>query len=74
MEAKPIVGGCREADGGFCNGLNPSYARLLLRGGTTCSIVEPEKPRDAHAWLDTASVEVTAYPVAENFAEIACFV
>ena len=29
---------------------------------------------DAHAWLDAAGVEVTGYPVAENFAEIACFV
>lgn len=25
-------------------------------------------------WLDAAGVEVTGYPVAENFAEIACFV
>jgi hypothetical protein len=33
-----------------------------------------EKPIDAHAWLDAAGVEVTGYPVAENFAEIACFV
>jgi len=33
-----------------------------------------EKPLDAHAWLDAAGVEVTGYPVAANFAEIACFV
>ncbi len=33
-----------------------------------------EKPLDAHAWLDAAGVQVTGYPVAENFAEIACFV
>jgi hypothetical protein len=33
-----------------------------------------EKPLDAHAWLDAAGVEVTGYPVAKNFAEIACFV
>ena len=33
-----------------------------------------DKPLDAHAWLDAAGVEVTGYPVAENFAEIACFV
>jgi len=32
------------------------------------------KPHDAHAWLNAAGVEVTGYPVAENFAEIACFV
>ena len=29
---------------------------------------------DAHAWLDAAGVEVTGYPVAKQFAEIACFV
>jgi hypothetical protein len=28
---------------------------------------------DAHAWLDAAGVEVTGYPVASRFAEIACF-
>jgi len=33
-----------------------------------------EKPLDAHAWLDAAGVQVTGYPVAEGFAEIACFV
>jgi hypothetical protein len=33
-----------------------------------------DKPLDAHAWLDAAGVEVTGYPVAEIFTEIACFV
>ncbi len=33
-----------------------------------------DKPLDAHAWLDAAGVKVTGYPVASNFAEIACFV
>ncbi len=33
-----------------------------------------EKPLDAHAWLDAAGVEVTGYPVAAGFVEIACFV
>lgn len=33
-----------------------------------------EKPLDAHAWLDAAGIEVTGYPVASRFAEIACFV
>ncbi len=33
-----------------------------------------DKPLDAHAWLDAAGVEVTGYPVAAQFAEIACFV
>jgi hypothetical protein len=33
-----------------------------------------DMPLDAHAWLDAAGVEVTGYPVAENFTEIACFV
>lgn len=32
------------------------------------------KPLDAHAWLDAAGVEVTGYPLAKDFAEIACFV
>ena len=30
-----------------------------------------DKPLDAHAWLDAAGVEVTGYPVANTFAEIA---
>jgi hypothetical protein len=29
---------------------------------------------EAHAWLDTAEVQVTGYPVAERFVEIACFI
>jgi transglutaminase superfamily protein len=33
-----------------------------------------ERPLDAHAWLDAEGVEVTGYPVADGFAEIACFV
>ncbi|MGN6572163.1 MAG: lasso peptide biosynthesis B2 protein [Pseudolabrys sp.] len=33
-----------------------------------------EKPFDSHAWLDAAGVEVTGYPVAKGFSEIACFV
>jgi len=33
-----------------------------------------DKPLDAHAWLNAAGVEVTGYPVAKGFAEIACFV
>jgi hypothetical protein len=33
-----------------------------------------DKPLDAHAWLDAAGIEVTGYPVARDFAEIACFV
>ena len=33
-----------------------------------------QKPLDAHAWLDAAGVEVTGYPVAAKFTEIACFV
>jgi hypothetical protein len=32
------------------------------------------KSLDAHAWLDAAGVKVTGYPIAEGFAEIACFV
>ena len=33
-----------------------------------------EKPFDTHAWLDAVGIEVTGYPVAAQFAEIACFV
>jgi len=45
----------------------PSVMHLGAAKGT-------EKPLDAHAWLDAAGVEVTGYPVAEGFTEIACFV
>ena len=33
-----------------------------------------EQAIDAHAWLDSAGVEVTGYPVGDGFSEIACFV
>jgi hypothetical protein len=36
--------------------------------------IGPDQPIDAHAWLDAAGVEVTGYPVANTYAEIACFV
>ena len=55
-------------------------ARVMLKRRGVESVMHfgaargTEKPLDAHAWLDAAGVEVTGYPVAENFAEIACFV
>jgi hypothetical protein len=55
-------------------------ARVMLKRRGVKSVMHfgaakgTEKPVDAHAWLDAAGVEVTGYPVAENFAEIACFV
>ena len=55
-------------------------ARIMLRRRGVKSVMHfgaargTDKPLDAHAWLDAAGVEVTGYPVAENFAEIACFV
>jgi transglutaminase superfamily protein len=55
-------------------------ARVMLRRRGVQSVMHfgaakgKDKPLDAHAWLDAAGVEVTGYPVAENFAEIACFV
>jgi hypothetical protein len=55
-------------------------ARVMLKRRGVKSVMHfgatkgTEKPLDAHAWLDAAGVEVTGYPVAENFAEIACFV
>jgi hypothetical protein len=55
-------------------------AQVMLRRRGVKSVMHfgaakgTEKPLDAHAWLDAAGVEVTGYPVAEGFAEIACFV
>lgn len=55
-------------------------ARLMLSRRSVPSVLHfgamkgKEKPLDAHAWLDAAGVEVTGYPVAQGFAEIACFV
>ncbi len=55
-------------------------ARVMLKRRGIRSVMHfgaakgTEKPLDAHAWLDAAGVEVTGYPVAENFAEIACFI
>ena len=55
-------------------------ARVMLKRRGVKSVMHfgaakgTDKPLDAHAWLDAAGVEVTGYPVARNFAEIACFV
>jgi len=55
-------------------------ARIMLRRRGVPSVLHfgaakgAEKPLDTHAWLSAAGVEVTGFPVAENFAEIACFV
>jgi len=55
-------------------------ARIMLRRRGVASVLHfgaakgTDKPIDAHAWLDAAGVEVTGYPVAAQFAEIACFV
>jgi hypothetical protein len=55
-------------------------ARVMLKRRGVKSVMHfgaakgQEKPLDAHAWLDAAGVQVTGYPVAEGFAEIACFV
>jgi hypothetical protein len=55
-------------------------ARVMLKRRGVQSVMHfgaakgQDKPLDAHAWLDAAGVEVTGYPVAENFAEIGCFV
>jgi hypothetical protein len=55
-------------------------ARVMLKRRGVASVMHfgaakgTEKPLDAHAWLDAAGVEVTGYPVAESFAEVACFV
>lgn len=55
-------------------------ARVMLKRRGVASVMHfgaakgENKPLDAHAWLDAAGVEVTGYPVAKQFAEIACFV
>ena len=55
-------------------------ARIMLRRCGVASALHfdaakgRDKPIDAYAWLDAAGVEVTGYPVAGQFAEIACFV
>ena len=55
-------------------------ARLMLKRRGVASVLHfgaargQDKPLDAHAWLDAAGVEVTGYPVAKTYAEIACFV
>ena len=55
-------------------------ARVMLKRRGVKSVMHfgaakgQDKPLDAHAWLDAAGVEVTGYPVAKNFTEIACFV
>ena len=55
-------------------------ARVMLKRRGVGSVLHfgakrgKDNPLDAHAWLDAAGVEVTGYPVAETFAEIACFV
>jgi hypothetical protein len=55
-------------------------ARIMLRRRGIASVLHlgaakgREQGIDAHAWLDAAGVEVTGYPVARRFAEIACFV
>jgi hypothetical protein len=53
-------------------------ARVMLKRRGVASVMHfgaakgQEKPLDAHAWLDAAGIEVTGYPAAENFVEIAC--
>ncbi len=55
-------------------------ARVMLKRRGVASVMHfgaargEDKPIDAHAWLDAAAVDVTGYPVADKFAEIACFV
>lgn len=55
-------------------------ARIMLKRRGVESVMHfgaakgHDKPLEAHAWLDAVGVEVTGYPVAKGFAEIACFV
>jgi len=55
-------------------------ARIMLKRRGVASVMHfgaakgEAKPLDAHAWLDAAGIEVTGYPVATQFAEVACFI
>lgn len=55
-------------------------AHAMLRRRGVSSVMHLGAGRDAdhpimaHAWLDAAGVEVTGYPIAQNFRDIACFV
>jgi hypothetical protein len=55
-------------------------AQMMLRRREIRSVMHfgagkgADKPLEAHAWLDAAGVEVTGFPVAPGFVEIACFV
>jgi hypothetical protein len=55
-------------------------ARIMLQRRGVASVLHfgavkgRDRPLDAHAWLDAAGVEVTGFPVAHRFTEIACFV
>jgi hypothetical protein len=55
-------------------------ARAMLKRRGIASVMHfgaakgEDKPFDAHAWLDAAGIEVIGYPVAKQFAEVACFV
>jgi hypothetical protein len=45
--------------------------RSVLHFGTAAA---KKSPLVAHVWLEAAGVEVTGYPVGDQFIEIACFV
>jgi hypothetical protein len=54
-------------------------ARVMLKRRGVASVmhfgaVKRAEKLDTHAWLEAAGVEVTGYPVAVQYAEIACFV
>lgn len=55
-------------------------ARVMLARRGIASVIHfgacapSEAPEETHAWLNAAGVEVTGYPVARRFTEVACFV
>ena len=55
-------------------------ARVMLNRRSVPSVLHfgatkgTEKPLNAHAWLDAAGVEVTGYPLGQEFIEVACFI
>ena len=54
--------------------IGKAHGALAMGVGSRTLGKRAEERLDTHAWLDAAGVEVTGYPVAPHFAEIACFV
>jgi hypothetical protein len=55
-------------------------ARFMLKRRGIASVLHfsagkyRESPLDTHAWLDSAGIAVTGYPVPKELAEVGCFI